>query len=80
MGCLLPERERERERGRLIYGMCERETYRERARMLVKIFRRAKPADIPFQQPTRFELIINLKAAKAIGYEVSSAIMLRADE
>ncbi len=63
----------------LAYGPRYVETYRERARMVVKILRGAKPADIPVEQPTRFELIINLKAAKAIGYEVPNAIVLRAD-
>jgi putative tryptophan/tyrosine transport system substrate-binding protein len=64
----------------LAYGPRYIETYRERARMVVKILRGAKPADIPVQQPTRFELVVNLKAAKAIGYEVPNAIMLRADK
>jgi len=63
----------------LAYGPRYVETYRQRARMVVKILRGAKPADIPVEQPTRFELIINLKAAKEIGYEVPNAIMLRAD-
>jgi putative ABC transport system substrate-binding protein len=64
----------------LAYGPRFVETYRERARMVVKILRGAYPADIPVEQPTRFELIVNLKAAKAIGYEVPNAIVLRADE
>jgi putative ABC transport system substrate-binding protein len=63
----------------LAYGPRYIETYRQRARMVVKILRGAKPADIPVEQPTRFELIINLKAAKEIGYEVPNAIVLRAD-
>jgi ABC transporter substrate binding protein len=44
--------------------------YRQRARMVAKIFRGAKPADIPVEQSARFQLIINLKAAKSIGHEV----------
>jgi putative tryptophan/tyrosine transport system substrate-binding protein len=63
----------------LAYGPRYIETYRQRARMVVKILHGAKPADIPVEQPTRFELIINLKAAKEIGYEVPNAIILRAD-
>jgi putative ABC transport system substrate-binding protein len=62
------------------YGPRITDLYRQRAQMLVKIFRGTKPADIPVEQPTRFELVINLKAAKAIGYEVPASLVLRADE
>src|SRR5262249_51345672 len=62
------------------YGPRITDTYRQRARMLVKIFHGTKPADIPVEQPARFELVINLKAAKAIGYEVPASLVLRADE
>jgi putative ABC transport system substrate-binding protein len=54
--------------------------YRERARLVIKVLRGTKPADIPIEQPTRFELVINLKTAKAIGHEVPSGLLLRADE
>jgi putative tryptophan/tyrosine transport system substrate-binding protein len=62
------------------YGPRFTDMYRQRARMLVKIFRGAKPADIPVEQPTRFELVINLKAAQAIGHEVPAGLVLRADK
>jgi putative ABC transport system substrate-binding protein len=62
------------------YGPRITDTYRQRARMLVKIFHGTKPADIPVEQPARFELVINLKAAKAIGYEVPASLVLRADK
>jgi putative tryptophan/tyrosine transport system substrate-binding protein len=62
------------------YGPRYLEVYRQRARMVVKILRGAKPADIPVEQPARFQLVVNLKAAKAIGHEVPAGLVLRADE
>jgi putative ABC transport system substrate-binding protein len=62
------------------YGPRFTDTWRQRARIVVKILRGAKPADIPVEQPARFELVINLKAAKAIGHEVPPGLVLRADE
>jgi putative ABC transport system substrate-binding protein len=54
--------------------------YRQRARMVAKIFHGAKPADMPVEQPARFQLVINLKAARSIGHEVPAGLVLRADE
>jgi putative ABC transport system substrate-binding protein len=62
------------------YGPRISEMFRQRARMVVKIFRGAKPADMPVEQPARFQLIINLKAAKALGHDVPAGLVLRADE
>jgi putative ABC transport system substrate-binding protein len=62
------------------YGPRFTEVYRQRARIVVKIPRGAKPADIPVEQPIRFELVINLKAANAIGHEVPAGLILRADK
>ncbi len=66
--------------GLVAYGPRMTEIFRQEARLVVKILRGIKPADIPVEQPTRFELVINLKTAKAIGHEVPAGLVLRADK
>jgi ABC-type uncharacterized transport system substrate-binding protein len=62
------------------YGPRYSEMYRVRARVVVKVLQGTKPADIPVQQPTKFELVVNLKTAKAIGVDVPNSLLLRADK
>jgi putative ABC transport system substrate-binding protein len=62
------------------YGPRIIDLYRQRARIAVQVLRGTKPADIPMQQPDRFELVVNLKAAKAIGVEVPATLVAPADK
>jgi putative tryptophan/tyrosine transport system substrate-binding protein len=69
------------EGGFLGYGPRLVQLYRETmARQLVKLLRGAKPADMPVEQPTKFEFVINMKTAKALGLPVSTSMQLLADE
>ena len=66
--------------GLMSYGVNAQANYRQLGFYAAKILNGAKPADLPVQQAVQFELVINLKTAKAIGVDVSTAIQLRADE
>jgi putative ABC transport system substrate-binding protein len=62
------------------YGARITDLYRQRARITLQVLRGTKPGDIPVQQPDKFELVINLKAAKVIGVEVPATLVARADK
>ncbi len=62
------------------YGPNFYELWRRAATYVDKILKGAKPADLPVEQPTVFELVVNLKTAKSLGLTIPQSILLRADE
>jgi putative tryptophan/tyrosine transport system substrate-binding protein len=66
--------------GLMSYGPNFPDLFRRAADLVDKILRGAKAADIPVEQPTKFHLIINLKTAKALGFDVPPTLLARADE
>ena len=65
--------------GLMSYGADQTEPYRRIASMVDKILKGTKPADIPVEQPTKFEFIVNLKTAKQIGLTIPPNVLVRAD-
>jgi putative ABC transport system substrate-binding protein len=66
--------------GTISFGPDITDLFRRAAEFVDKILRGARPADLPVEQPTKFELVINLRSTKAMGFEVSPALLSRADE
>ena len=66
--------------GQISYAPSLAEVYRQAGIYVAKILKGAKPADLPVVQPTKFDLVINLKTAKALGLTVSNQMQLLADE
>jgi putative ABC transport system substrate-binding protein len=75
-----PAREFVEAGGLMAYAVSYPDLYFQFARFVDKIFKGAKPADLPVEQPTKFELVINLKTAKALGITIPQSLLFRVDE
>ncbi|HWP88218.1 MAG TPA: ABC transporter substrate binding protein, partial [Burkholderiales bacterium] len=75
-----PAREFVEAGGLIAYAVNYPDLYFRFARYVDKIFKGAKPGELPVEQPTKFELVINLKTAKALGITIPQSLLLRADE
>jgi putative ABC transport system substrate-binding protein len=77
---MYPGRDYAEEGGLMSYGVNRRQIYRRAAEYVDRILKGAKPGDLPVEQPTKFELIVNLRAAKALGLSIPRSLLVQADE
>jgi putative ABC transport system substrate-binding protein len=66
--------------GLMSYGASQPDLFRRAARYVHRILQGAKPADLPVEQPVKFDLVVNLRTAKALGLTIPESFLLRADE
>jgi putative ABC transport system substrate-binding protein len=77
---MAPQRELAEAGYLMAYGVNAFDVYRRTAAYVDKILRGAKPADLPVEQPIKFELVVNLKTAKVLGLTIPQSVLLQADE